>query len=64
MHPADITASLRKAGSSQAQIARKLGCTRSNVTHCVSGRSRSPRVRSAISRAIGLPVKAIWPPKE
>lgn len=61
MHPADITATLRKAGSSQAKVARKLGITRTTVSQVVRGTGKSRRVQQAISRASGVPVTTLWP---
>lgn len=62
MHPADITAALRKAGSSQAAIAVRLRLTRQAVCHVVNGHRRSPQIRRAISRTTGIPVHQLWPP--
>lgn len=63
MHPADITAALRKAGSSQAEIARRLKVSRTAVCSVVANRpaNRSKRIARAISRQIGIPVDSIWP---
>lgn len=61
MHPADITATLRKAGTSQAQIARKLKITPTTVSQVVRGRGTSRRVQQAIARAAGVPVTTLWP---
>lgn len=61
MHPADITASLRKAGTSQAKVARKLGITKTTVSQVVRGAGESRRVKQAISRATGMPISTLWP---
>lgn len=61
MHPADITATLRKAGTSQAKIARKLNITRTTVSQVVRGTGKSRRVQQAIARAAGVPVTTLWP---
>lgn len=61
MHPADITAALRKAGSSQAKIAAQLGVTPATVHQVVWDRARSARVALAISRATQIPVSRLWP---
>lgn len=56
----DITAALRRSGCNQAQLAERLGVTPSLVTAVVSGRRRSPRVRHAICRQLGLPHRVVW----
>lgn len=61
MHPADISAALRKARSSQAQIARQLGVSQANVSQAVHGRHGSRRVQAAIAKATGKPVTKLWP---
>ena len=61
MHPADISASLRKAGSSQAQIARQLRASKPAVCAIVHGRKRSARIEAAIAKATGLTPMALWP---
>jgi lambda repressor-like predicted transcriptional regulator len=67
MHPADISAALKKAGSSQAKVARSLvGSDGKCITHgavhlVVSGRMASARIASAISSATGIPVAELWP---
>ena len=61
MNRHDITASLRKAGSSQAKIARELGVTAPHVCAVVRNERNSSRVRKAISRATGLPIATLWP---
>ena len=66
MHPADINAALRKAGSSQARVARSLAADGLPVTHSavhmvVSGRGASARIARRISEITGLPVARLWP---
>lgn len=63
MHGADIQAALRKAGSSQAAIALRLGVSRQSVHAVVWGRAdgRSLRIARAISRTTGFPVNTLWP---
>jgi len=43
-----------------AGIGRAIGCTRSNVQHTIMGRSKSIRVRRAISEALGIPYEILW----
>lgn len=61
MHPADITAALKKRGSSGAAVARRLGITRQCVHLIVSGAQRSRRVEREISRVTHLSLKTLWP---
>lgn len=61
MHPADITAALRKRRSSQADIARQLGLTKTTVCGVVQGRYNSRRVKAAIAKATGIPQNKLWP---
>ncbi len=69
MHPADISAALRKAGSSQAQVARSLTgadgrCISHGAVHLVlTGRMASARIALRISELTGLPVGELWPGK-
>lgn len=61
MHPADITAALKKAGSSQIAIARELNCAHASVWQVIDGRARSVRVAQAIAAKVGIPVERLWP---
>ncbi|HOW46651.1 MAG TPA: helix-turn-helix domain-containing protein [Rubrivivax sp.] len=66
MHPADINAALRKAGSSQAAVARSLAADGRPVSHgavhlVVSGRGTSARIARRISEITGTPVSRLWP---
>lgn len=44
-----------------ASIARSLGVSRTAICHVVYGRNKSPRIRKAIARALGLKVQDLWP---
>ena len=61
MHPADITAALKKAGSSQKQVAQAAGVSTAAVWQIVTGRQRSWAVANVISAHTGLPVQKLWP---
>lgn len=63
MHPADIQCALKKARTSQAEIARQCGVSNVTVGYIVSGRSISRRIATAISVATGLPLDTLWPGK-
>jgi len=47
------------AGISGAQLARQEHVTRQAINHVVSGYRKTPRLRKAISRALGMPA-SIW----
>jgi lambda repressor-like predicted transcriptional regulator len=49
---------------SQAEIARRNRVTRASVNHVIMGRIVSRRLRRAIARTLGVPVKEIWPQKQ
>ncbi|WP_084154870.1 helix-turn-helix domain-containing protein [Polycyclovorans algicola] len=61
MHAADIKASLEKAGTSCAQVAKALKVPPSTVHQVIYGRGVSRRVAAHISRTIGVPVSKLWP---
>lgn len=61
MHPADITAALKKRGSSQAIVARRLKITKTSVYQVVHGHQASRRVSRAISEITGIPISQLWP---
>lgn len=61
MHPADIQCALKKARTSQAEIARQCGVSNVTVGYVVSGHTTSRRVATAISDATGLPLDTLWP---
>jgi len=61
MHAADIQCQLKKAGITQAEIARRLAISPTTVTYVVAGKSTSRRVATAISEATGLSLDALWP---
>lgn len=63
MHPADIKASLVKAGTRQFQLARELRVTQPAVHLVIQGQTKSTRIASAISRVTKIPVKLLWPGK-
>jgi Ner family transcriptional regulator len=63
MHAEDIKAAVRKAGSTQASIARALGVSRMAVCHVVAGNSSSARIAKRISEIAGVPVSQLWPGK-
>ena len=63
MHAEDIKAAIRKAGSTQAAVARALSVSRMAVGHVVAANSKSRRIALAIAKATGIPVATLWPGK-
>ena len=67
MHPADINAALRKAGSSQAKVSRWFAehgeqpVSPAAVHLVISGRGSSARIARRISEITGVPVARLWP---
>lgn len=61
MHPADITAGLKKAGSSQVSVARALGITQQVVCQVIAGRKNSFRTATFIASMLGRSIDDIWP---
>ncbi|HMN55619.1 MAG TPA: helix-turn-helix domain-containing protein [Ottowia sp.] len=67
MHPYDISAALKKAGSSQAKVARSFAehgekpVTHAAVHMVVSGRGSSARIARRISELAHVPVARLWP---
>lgn len=55
----DITAALRRSGSSQAAIGRRLHLTRGAINNVVSGRSHNAQVERTIARVLGISVTAV-----
>lgn len=56
-----IKIELLKKGIAGAEIARRCGVTRAAIYHVIEGRVRSHRLRSAIAKAIEIPLKELWP---
>jgi hypothetical protein len=46
---------------SGVDIARECGVCRSYVSHVISGRARSPRIRNVIATKLGAEVTDLWP---
>jgi lambda repressor-like predicted transcriptional regulator len=69
MHPADINAAIRKAGSSQAKVSRWFAeqglkpVTHAAVHMVVTGRGSSARIARRISELTQIPVCVLWPDK-
>ncbi|MCA0175192.1 MAG: helix-turn-helix domain-containing protein [Proteobacteria bacterium] len=64
MHPEQIKAAIRMAGTTQARIADDLGVSHMAVSHVIHSRSESARVKHAIAATIGRSVDQIWAPRQ
>lgn len=60
MHPEDIKAAMRKAGTPPSALSARLGLNPSTVG-LVIRRECSARVQAEIADIIGIPPQAIWP---
>lgn len=63
MHPEDIKAALRKQGSSQTDIARRMHVTQTTVFLVIHGKATSRRVAKKIAEVTGVPIASLWPDK-
>lgn len=63
MHPEDIKAVLRKRGTTQADLARALGVSKTTVGYVIAGKTLSRRVAEAVAAAAGQPLARLWPGK-
>lgn len=61
MHPEEIKAAMRIAGTTPAMLADKLGISSGSVSVVIHGKAESARVKAGIAGIIGKPVTAIWP---
>lgn len=59
LHPEDVKASIRKRGSSLAQIGRELGVSVQAVSAVLHGVTRSERIEEALAKASGYPLELI-----
>ncbi len=64
MHPEQIKADIRMAGTTPAVIADELGVTRTTMSTVIHGRCTSARVQGRIAEVIGKSVDEIWPPRQ
>ncbi|WP_374607141.1 helix-turn-helix domain-containing protein [Thermomonas sp.] len=61
MHPEEIKAAMRIAGTTPAMLADALDVSKATVSTVIHGRAESARVKASISKLIGKPVSVIWP---
>jgi len=64
MHPEQIKAELRIAGTTISILADELLVAQATVSQVVHGRSNSRRIKERIASAIGREVDEIWAPKK
>lgn len=61
MHPEEIKAAMRIAGTTPAMLATNLDVSKATVSTVIHGRNESARVKASIAQLIGKPVSLIWP---
>ncbi|PZP60193.1 MAG: hypothetical protein DI604_31405 [Delftia acidovorans] len=61
MHPEEIKAGMRMAGTTPAMLCDELGVAASSVSQTISGHIKSKRIQSRIAQILGKPIEAIWP---
>lgn len=61
MHPEEIKAAMRIAGTSPAMLATALNVSKATMSTVIHGRSESARIKASIAKLIGKPVSVIWP---
>ena len=61
MHPEEIKAAMRIAGTTPAMLAESLNVSKATMSTVIHGRSESARIKASIAKLIGRPVTAIWP---
>lgn len=61
MHPEEIKAAMRIAGTTPAMLADALDVSKATVSTVIHGRAESARVKASIAKLIGKPVSVIWP---
>lgn len=59
-HHEHVKAALRASGVTLVELARRLGCTPSMITHAIK-RPKSKRVEAAIAKVLRVAPRAIWP---
>lgn len=61
MHPEEIKAAMRMAGTTPAMLCDELDVAASSVSQTISGHIKSKRIQSRIAQILGKPIEAIWP---
>ena len=61
MHPEEIKAAMRIAGTTPAMLCDELQVAASSVSQTISGHIKSKRIQTRIADIIGKPIELIWP---
>jgi lambda repressor-like predicted transcriptional regulator len=61
MPPVEIWIAMQRSGVGQKEIADKIGVSRQHVHMVITRGDVSHKVRQAISEAIGIDLKILWP---
>lgn len=60
MHPADIIATLHKAGHPPCKVAQALAVSRAAVSQVIHGETTSYNIASYIAAVSNTPLKRLW----
>lgn len=61
MHPEEIKAAMRIAGTTPAMLCDELQVAASSISQTISGHIKSKRIQTRIAEIIGKPIDFIWP---
>lgn len=61
MHPEEIKAAMRIAGTTPAMLCDELQVAASSISQTISGHIKSKRIQKRIAEIIGKPIELIWP---
>lgn len=61
VHPEEIKAAMRIAGTTPAMLCDELQVAASSVSQTISGHIKSKRIQTRIAEIIGKPIELIWP---
>lgn len=61
MHPEEIKAAMRIAGTTPAMLCDELQVAASSISQTISGHIKSKRIQTRIAEIIGKPIELIWP---
>lgn len=61
MHPEEIKAAMRIAGTTPAMLCDELQVAASSISQTISGHIKSKRIQARIAEIIGKPIDFIWP---
>ena len=61
MHPEQIKAAMRMAGTTPAMLCDELDVAASSMSQTITGHIKSKRIQTRISEIVGKPITEIWP---